>query len=45
MDQDTFWRLPSDGWRRTRLPPPDLVAVEGDVDLGRRVLAGMAFMT
>ena len=44
MDQDEFWRR-----CYGRLGPDDVgsagpVAIEGDVDLGRRVLASMAFM-
>jgi uncharacterized protein (TIGR03083 family) len=45
MDQDTFWRLAFGRMTHEEAVASGLVTVEGDVDMGRRVVAGMSFMT
>jgi uncharacterized protein (TIGR03083 family) len=45
MDQDTFWRLAFGRVTPDGADAAGLVTVEGDADMGRRVLAGMSFMT
>ncbi len=44
MDQEVFWRRCYGRLGPEESAPGGPVAIEGDVDLGRRVLAGMAFM-
>ena len=44
MDQDVFWRRCYGRLGPDEFAPGGAVAIEGDVDLGRRVLAAMAFM-
>jgi hypothetical protein len=44
MDQDEFWRRCYGRLGPDEIDPGDSVAIGGDLDLGRRVLAGMAFM-
>jgi uncharacterized protein (TIGR03083 family) len=44
MDQDVFWRRCYGRLGPDEFAPGGTVAIEGHVDLGRRVLAGMAFM-
>jgi uncharacterized protein (TIGR03083 family) len=45
MDQGTFWRLSFGRTAPDEAVVSGLIAVEGDVDMGRRVIAGMPFMT
>jgi uncharacterized protein (TIGR03083 family) len=45
MDQDTFWRLAFGRMTPDWADASGLVTVEGDADMGRRVLAGISFMT
>jgi hypothetical protein len=44
MDQDVFWRRCYGRLGTEESLPGGPVVIEGDVDLGRRVLAGLAFM-
>jgi uncharacterized protein (TIGR03083 family) len=44
MDQDVFWRRCFGRLGADEFAPGGTVTIEGDLDLGRRVLAGMAFM-
>jgi len=44
MDQDVFWRRCYGRLGAEESLPGGPVVIEGDVDLGRRVLAGLAFM-
>ncbi len=44
MDQDEFWRRCYGRLGPDEVASAGSVVIEGDVDLGRRVLAGMAFM-
>jgi uncharacterized protein (TIGR03083 family) len=45
MDQDTFWRLSFGRTVPEEAVASGLIAVVGDTDMGRRVIAGMPFMT
>ncbi len=45
MNQQTFWRLSFGRTAPEEAVASGLVDVEGDADMGRRVIAGMPFMT